>query len=104
MSRAQTAKYVAEGVMWDQEVLGRTACHTCHIDELLQPRQPLLAALRYLFLLYQGQCQSASPVVAMKMSQKKGQADRERVYHLHMLQIFQVPVIFVLVSVRTVHI
>ena len=38
MSIAQQAKCVAEGVMWEQEVMLGTACQTCHIDELLQPK------------------------------------------------------------------
>ena len=89
MSIAQQARCVVEGVMWEQEVvLGKTACQTCHIDELLQPKQPLLAALRYLFLLHQGQTQDAKPIVAMKRSRSKGQADLETVYCPHMLQIF----------------
>ena len=104
MSIAQQAKCVAEGVMWEQEVvLGKTACQTCLIDELLQPKQPLLAALRYLFLLHEGQSQDAKPIVGMKKSRSKGQADLETVYYPHMLQIFQVPVTFPMPFVRTVH-
>ena len=91
-------------MVWEQEVvLGKTACQTCSIDKLLQPKQALLAALRYLSLLYQGQSQDAKPIVAMKKSRNKGQADLETVYYPHMLQIFQVPVTFPMSVVRTVH-
>lgn len=90
--------------MWEQEVmLGKTACQTCHIDEVLQPKQPLLAALRYLFLLHQGQSLDAKPIVVMKKSRNKGQADLEPTYYPHMLQILQVPVTIPMSFVRTVH-
>ena len=47
---------------------GRAGQDICHIDELLQPKQPLLAALCYLFLLHQRQSQDATPIVVKKKS------------------------------------
>jgi len=80
----------AEGVMWQQEVQDKAACKIAKADEMLQPRQPLLAGLRYLSLLYEGRNQDAKGIVAMKRGRKKGEADLEREYYPHMLKIFQV--------------
>ena len=57
---------------------------------MLQPSDPLLAALRYLSLLYDGRGQDAKDLLRMKRSRKKGQADEERDYYPYMLTIFQV--------------
>ena len=57
---------------------------------MLQPRQPLLAGVRYLSLLYEGQHQDAKGILAMKRARKKGEADLKRDYYPHMLKIFQV--------------
>ena len=76
--------------MWQQEVLGKAACNIAKVDEMLQPRQSFLAALRYLSLLHEGQKQDARGIVAMKRGRKKGEADLERDYYPHMLKIFQV--------------
>jgi len=85
----QTACF-AEVLVWQQEVQGKAACNIANADKLLQPRQPLLAGLRYLSLLYEGRNQDAKGVVAMKRARKKGEANLEREYYSHMLKIFQV--------------
>ena len=85
----QTACF-AEGTMWQQEVQGKAACTIRKVDEMLQPRQPFLAGLRYLSLLYEGRKQDAKGIVAMKRGRKKSEADLERDYYPHMLKIFQV--------------
>ena len=84
----------AEGVLWDQEVLGKCACQTFQIDELLQPRHPLLTALRFLSLLHHGRSLDARPILAMKECRKKGEADLETVYYPHMLKIFEVQAVY----------
>lgn len=81
---------LAEGVLWQQEVQGKAACNIAKVDEMLQPRQPFLAGLRYLSLLYEGQKQDAKDILAMKRGRRKGEADLERDYYPHMLKIFQV--------------
>lgn len=81
---------LAEGVLWQQEVQGKAACNIAKVNEMLQPRQPLLAGLRYLSLLYEGQKQDAKGILAMKRTRRKGEADLERDYYPHMLKIFQV--------------
>ncbi|KAL0046620.1 hypothetical protein WJX82_005644 [Trebouxia sp. C0006] len=78
-----------EGTLWQQEVQGKAACNIAKVDEMLQPRQSFLAALRYLSLLHEGQKQDARGIVAMKRGRKKGEADLERDYYPHMLNIFQ---------------
>ena len=55
---------------------------------MLQPKQPLLAGLRYLSLLYEGRHQDAKGILAMKRGRKRGEADLERDYYPHMLKIF----------------
>ena len=57
---------------------------------MMQPIDPLLAALRYLSLLYHGRGQDAKDLLRMKRSRKKGQADEERIYYPYMSTIFQV--------------
>ncbi len=57
---------------------------------MLQPIDPLLAALRYLSLLYGGRRQDAKNLLRMKQSRNRGQADEERDYYPYMLTIFQV--------------
>jgi len=94
VSIAQQVMCYAEAIMWDQEILGKCVCQTFHSDELLQPRQPFLAALQSLSLLHQGQSQDARPILAMKQARKKGEADLERVYYPCMLQIFQVRAVY----------
>lgn len=94
VSIAQQVMCYAEAIMWDQEILGKCVCQTFHSDELLQPRQPFLAALRFLSLLHQGQSQDARPILAMQQARKKGEADLERVYYPYMLQIFQVRAVY----------
>lgn len=90
-----TASHVlCRGYNVDQEILGKCVCQTFHSDELLQPRQPFLAALRFLSLLHQGQSQDARPILAMQQARKKGEADLERVYYPYMLQIFQVRAVY----------
>ena len=80
----------AGAVLWDEEVRGKSVCQILPIGELLQPRQPLLAELRFLSLLHEGWSQDAAPVLKMKSTRQRGQADLEPVYYPHMLQIFQV--------------
>ncbi|KAA6421293.1 MAG: hypothetical protein FRX49_08779 [Trebouxia sp. A1-2] len=67
----------------------KAACNIAKVDEMLQPRQPLLAGLRYLSLLYEGKKQDAKGILAMKRGRRKGEADLERDYYPHMLKIFQ---------------
>ena len=76
--------------MWQQEVQGKANCCIADIDEMLQPVDPLLAALRYLALLYQGRQQDAMGILTMKQGRKRTEQDLERPYYKHMLKIFQV--------------
>ncbi|KAL3151006.1 hypothetical protein ABBQ38_012877 [Trebouxia sp. C0009 RCD-2024] len=78
-----------EGVLWQQEVQDKVACYIAKVDDMLQPIDPLLAALRYLSLLYHGRGQDATDLLRMKRSRKKAQADEERAYYPYMLAIFQ---------------
>lgn len=89
-SAAQQAYCCAEGVLWQQEVQDKVACYIAKVDDMLQPIDPLLAALRYLSLLYHGRGQDATDLLRMKRSRKKAQADEERAYYPYMLAIFQV--------------
>lgn len=81
---------VAESVVWEHEVKGRTAYYTCPVDDLLAPKQVLLAAFRYLVLLHEGQAHDAKDILAMKLHRNKGQPDLEGQYYPYMLHIFQV--------------
>ena len=69
---------------------GKVACNIAKVDDMLKPIDPLLAALRYLSLLYHGRGQDAKNLLRMKQSRKKAQADEERDYYPYMLTIFQV--------------
>ena len=75
--------------MWQQEVQGKAACNIAKVDDMLQPRQTFLAALRYLSLLHEGKKQDARGIVAMKRGRKRGEADLGRDNYPHMLKIFQ---------------
>ena len=86
----QQASCCAEGVLWQQEGQGKVACHIAKVDDMLQPIDPLLAALRYLSLLYDGRHQDATDLLRMKQSRHRSRADEERNYYPHMLRIFQV--------------
>lgn len=67
--------------MWQQEVQDKANCYIADIDEMLQPVDPLLAALRYLALLYQGRQQDAMGILTMKQGRKRTEQDLERPYY-----------------------
>lgn len=82
MSIAQQVTCAAEVIMWNEEVLDKTACQTFTSGDLLQPKQPFLAALRYLHLLHKGSAEDARPIIAMKQARYKGERDLGRCMRL----------------------
>ena len=69
---------------------GKAECGIKEVDEMLQPAQPLMVALRYLSLLYKGRSQPANSLLTMKQQRKRCQADLEKDYYPYMLSTFQV--------------
>jgi hypothetical protein len=81
---------VDEELLWEIEVQNAdVSCRVVDVDRLLDAERPLVADLRYLWLLHVGRTTSLSDIVKMKKQRNRRQHDLERYYYNPALTILR---------------